>query len=108
MRLFIVWNDYMFYFIAPSGHGLKPLDVEYMQRLHDKVNIIPLIAKADTMTPDECREFKKTVSLLAKPLFPDYLATLFCKRSFVQLGQISSVINGFLCNEDTNAFYMTL
>ena len=33
-----------------------------MRRLHDKVNIIPLIAKADTMTPDECREFKKTVS----------------------------------------------
>jgi len=26
------------YFIAPSGHGLKPLDVEYMQRLHDKVS----------------------------------------------------------------------
>nr|CAD7395236.1 unnamed protein product [Timema cristinae] len=41
------------YFIAPSGHGLKPLDVEFMQRLHDKVNIIPAIAKADTMTPDE-------------------------------------------------------
>ncbi|KOB79406.1 putative septin [Operophtera brumata] len=29
------------YFIAPSGHGLKPLDVEFMQRLSDKVNIIP-------------------------------------------------------------------
>ena len=40
---------------------LKPLDIEFMKRLHDKVNIIPLIAKADTMTPDECREFKKTV-----------------------------------------------
>jgi septin 7 len=25
------------YFIAPSGHGLKPIDVEFMQRLHDKV-----------------------------------------------------------------------
>ncbi|CAL1529119.1 unnamed protein product [Lymnaea stagnalis] len=49
------------YFIAPTGHGLKPLDVEFMKRLHDKVNIIPLIAKADTLTPDECREFKKTV-----------------------------------------------
>jgi len=49
------------YFIAPNGHGLKPLDVEFMKRLHDKVNIIPLIAKSDTMTPDECREFKKTV-----------------------------------------------
>ncbi|WAR13047.1 SEPT7-like protein [Mya arenaria] len=48
------------YFIAPTGHGLKPLDVEFMRRLHDKVNIIPLIAKADTQTPDECREFKKT------------------------------------------------
>ena len=42
--------------------SLKPLDIEFMKRLHDKVNIIPLIAKADTLTPDECREFKKTVS----------------------------------------------
>lgn len=49
------------YFIAPTGHGLKPLDVEFMKRLHDKVNIIPMVAKADTLTPDECREFKKTI-----------------------------------------------
>jgi len=49
------------YFIAPSGHGLKPLDIEFMRRLHDKVNIIPLIAKADTLTPDECHEFKKEI-----------------------------------------------
>ncbi|XP_048738030.2 septin-7-like isoform X1 [Ostrea edulis] len=49
------------YFIAPTGHGLKPLDVEFMKRLHDKVNIIPLISKADSLTPDECREFKKTI-----------------------------------------------
>ena len=33
------------YFIAPSGHGLKPLDVEFMKRLHDKVNVIPVIGK---------------------------------------------------------------
>lgn len=50
------------YFIAPSGHGLKPLDVEFMQRLSDKVNIIPIIAKADTMTPEECAQFKKQAS----------------------------------------------
>ncbi|KAK6624905.1 hypothetical protein RUM44_011769 [Polyplax serrata] len=49
------------YMIAPSGHGLKPLDVELMKRLHDKVNLIPLIAKADTMTPEECIHFKKQV-----------------------------------------------
>ncbi|PRD28754.1 UNVERIFIED_CONTAM: Septin-7 [Trichonephila clavipes] len=48
------------YFIAPSGHGLKPLDVEFMKRLHDKVNIIPVLAKADTMTPEECAVFKRT------------------------------------------------
>ncbi|GAB0094726.1 Protein peanut [Sergentomyia squamirostris] len=49
------------YFIAPSGHGLKPLDVEFMQRLCDKVNIIPVIAKADTMTPEEVTLFKKQI-----------------------------------------------
>ena len=50
------------YFIAPSGHSLKPLDVEFMKRLHDKVNIVPVIAKADTMTPEEIIRFKKQVS----------------------------------------------
>jgi septin 7 len=49
------------YFIAPSGHGLKPLDIELMKKLHDKVNIIPVLAKADTMTPEECAHFKKQV-----------------------------------------------
>jgi len=49
------------YFIAPSGHGLKPLDIEFMNKLHDKVNIIPVLAKADTMTPEECQHFKETV-----------------------------------------------
>jgi len=56
------------YFVAPSGHGLKPLDVEFMQRLHDKVNIIPVIAKADTMTPDECAHFKKQVRFVYNAL----------------------------------------
>lgn len=49
------------YFIAPSGHGMKALDVEFMRRLHDKVNIIPVIAKADSMTPDEIVQFKKSI-----------------------------------------------
>ncbi|CAG2114235.1 unnamed protein product, partial [Medioppia subpectinata] len=49
------------YFIQPSGHSLKPLDIEFMLHLHDKVNIIPVIAKADTLTPEECLQFKKNV-----------------------------------------------
>ncbi|XP_076373096.1 septin-7-like isoform X3 [Tachypleus tridentatus] len=48
------------YFVSP-GHGLKPLDLEFMKNLHDKVNLIPLVAKADTMTAEECYQFKKTV-----------------------------------------------
>lgn len=49
------------YFTQPSGHGLKSLDIEFMKRLCDKVNIIPVIAKADTLTPDECNLFKKQI-----------------------------------------------
>lgn len=30
-----------------------------------QVNIIPVIAKADTLTPDECAQFKKRVSFYA-------------------------------------------
>ncbi|XP_063465324.1 septin-7-like [Symphalangus syndactylus] len=49
------------YFIAPIGHGLKPLDTEFIKHLHEKVNIIPLIAKADTLTPEECQQFTKQI-----------------------------------------------
>jgi septin 7 len=51
------------YFIQPTGHSLKPLDVEVMRRLHTKVNLIPVIAKADTLTDDEIAAFKQRVSL---------------------------------------------
>ena len=27
------------YFIAPTGHGLKPLDIDFMRRIHNKVTI---------------------------------------------------------------------
>ncbi|XP_078720021.1 septin-7-like [Lampetra fluviatilis] len=49
------------YFIAPSGHGLKALDIEFMKRLHNKVNIVPLVAKADAFLPTECCAFKKQI-----------------------------------------------
>lgn len=49
------------YFIAPSGHTLKPVDIEFMKRLHHRVNIIPVIAKADTLTEDEMKGFKSRV-----------------------------------------------
>ncbi|NXR18795.1 SEPT2 protein, partial [Cinclus mexicanus] len=50
-----------FYFISPFGHGLKPLDVEFMKALHGKVNIVPVIAKADTLTLKERERLKRRV-----------------------------------------------
>lgn len=49
------------YFINPLGHGLKPLDIEVMKQLHHLVNIIPVIAKADTLTPKEIRALKMKI-----------------------------------------------
>lgn len=49
------------YFIQPTGHSLKPIDVEIMRRLHNKVNLIPVIAKSDTLTDDEIDAFKRRV-----------------------------------------------
>uniref|UniRef100_A0A915MBH6 Septin-type G domain-containing protein n=1 Tax=Meloidogyne javanica TaxID=6303 RepID=A0A915MBH6_MELJA len=46
------------YFIPPTGHGLKQLDITFMQALQDRVNIVPVIAKADTLTPTELGDFK--------------------------------------------------
>ncbi|MED6294818.1 Septin-2, partial [Characodon lateralis] len=48
-----------FYFISPFGHGLKPLDVEFMKAIHSKVNIVPVIAKADTLTLRERDRLKR-------------------------------------------------
>lgn len=50
------------YFIQPTGHHLKELDIEFMKKLSDKVNLVPIIAKADTLTTEELHEFKKNVS----------------------------------------------
>uniref|UniRef100_H3BW76 Septin 9a n=1 Tax=Tetraodon nigroviridis TaxID=99883 RepID=H3BW76_TETNG len=49
------------YFIPPTGHCLRPLDVEFMRRLSKVVNIVPVIAKADTLTLDERDFFKKKI-----------------------------------------------
>uniref|UniRef100_A0A0N5A2M2 Septin n=1 Tax=Parastrongyloides trichosuri TaxID=131310 RepID=A0A0N5A2M2_PARTI len=49
------------YFITPTGHNLKELDKKCLKKLHDKVNVIPIIAKADTLTKDELHKFKENI-----------------------------------------------
>ncbi|CAN3362624.1 cell division control protein 12 [Diutina catenulata] len=49
------------YFIRPTGHSLKPLDIEIMKRLSTRVNLIPVVAKADTLSPAELDAFKSRI-----------------------------------------------
>ncbi|XP_038569689.1 septin 9b isoform X2 [Micropterus salmoides] len=49
------------YFIPPTGHCLRPLDVEFMRHLSKVVNIVPVIAKADTLTLEERDYFKQMI-----------------------------------------------
>ncbi|KAL7861280.1 hypothetical protein AOLI_G00176290 [Acnodon oligacanthus] len=50
------------YFLPATGHWLRPIDVEFMKRLGNIVSIVPVIAKADTLTMEERLEFKQRVS----------------------------------------------
>lgn len=48
---------------------LKPLDVEIMKKLGTRVNLIPVIAKADTMTPEDLQKFKTIVTQISLCLY---------------------------------------
>nr|XP_032816820.1 septin-9-like isoform X2 [Petromyzon marinus] len=49
------------YFIPATGHSLRLLDIEFMKRLGKVVNIVPVIAKSDTLTLEERQAFKKKI-----------------------------------------------
>ena len=49
------------YFIEPTGHSLRSLDIALMKQVHEKVNLIPIISKSDTLTDEEVYEFKRAI-----------------------------------------------
>lgn len=49
------------YFVPPWGHSLRQMDLELMKRLHRKVNIVIVIAKADTLTTTEVQRLKENI-----------------------------------------------
>lgn len=49
------------YLINPTGHGLKEMDVEFIRRLGSLVNVIPVISKSDSLTPEELKLNKKLI-----------------------------------------------
>jgi hypothetical protein len=46
------------YFINPTGHALRPIDVIVMKKLSEVVNVVPVIAKSDSLTIEERDNFK--------------------------------------------------
>lgn len=66
------------YFLASYARGLRQVDVEFMRRLQSKVNIVPIISKADSLTPTELRALKERIRediakhRLQTYQFPDY------------------------------------
>lgn len=49
------------YFIEPTGHGLRELDVESMIKFSKYVNVMPVIARADSFTKHELANFKRNI-----------------------------------------------
>ena len=49
------------YFICPTGHSLKTLDLMIMKKLDRHVNIVPVIAKADMIANNELAKFKQNI-----------------------------------------------
>ncbi|PKI82986.1 hypothetical protein MVES_002844 [Malassezia vespertilionis] len=51
----------LIYFIQPTGHGLKEIDIELLRKLSPRVNVIPVIAKADSFSRQELHDFRKRI-----------------------------------------------
>ncbi|OLL21921.1 Septin spn3 [Neolecta irregularis DAH-3] len=51
----------LLYFVVCTGHGLRELDIELMRRLSPRVNVIPVLAKGDSLTPAELAECKRLI-----------------------------------------------
>jgi len=49
------------FFINPTGHSLRPIDVIVMKKLSEVVNVVPIIAKADSLTLEEREAFKQRI-----------------------------------------------
>lgn len=49
------------YFMNASSRGLSPVDIELMKHISSRVNLIPVIPKADTLTTAETQEIKSLV-----------------------------------------------
>lgn len=66
--------------------SLKPLDVEFMKAIHSKVNIVPVIAKADTLTLRERDRLKRRVSVIQTVQCSAWTSDVFLVSTIVVWG----------------------
>lgn len=50
-----------------SSRSLRPVDIEFIKALQDKVSVVPLIAKADCLMPSEVKKLKEQVTDSTNP-----------------------------------------
>lgn len=51
----------LIYMINPTNHGLLQIDVEFMKHVNNLVNLVPIIAKSDSLTAEELASNKKLI-----------------------------------------------
>lgn len=49
------------YLLCPTGHSIKPIDLAVMKKIESRVNVVPLIAKSDTIAKNELAKFKENI-----------------------------------------------
>lgn len=72
------------YFINPTGHSLRPVDIIVMKMLSDVVNVVPVIAKSDSLTLEERERFKAKVRSPSFRTFETLLMIYFGRSRFAK------------------------
>ncbi|NXP23409.1 SEP10 protein, partial [Scytalopus superciliaris] len=81
------------YFISPTGRSLKALDLLTMRSLDSKVNIIPIIGKADSISKSELQEFK---SKIMSELVSNGIQIYQFPTDDETVSEINAIMNGHL------------
>ncbi|XP_040587538.1 septin-14 [Mesocricetus auratus] len=82
------------YFISPTGHSLKSLDLMTMKNIDRRVNIIPLIAKADSLSKSDLQRFKS--SIMSELVSHGIQIYQFPMEEDEDAAQVNPSINGLL------------
>ncbi|KAG4303325.1 hypothetical protein PCK1_000289 [Pneumocystis canis] len=84
------------FFIQPSGHSLKPIDIIVLKKLTNVVNVVPVIAKSDSLTLDE-----RIINFLTRTHLQDLIETTalihyenFRSRQLLALKESSAMGSG--------------